>query len=69
MGKRVTLQYGRVCVDVGPAVVNGREDEGVRLMRDERTGHVFRVLARVVDAKPVTLRRDSFRWHPDELAA
>jgi hypothetical protein len=64
LGKQVTLPKGAIVVDRGPAVVNGRPDARVRMCeRRDGDGHEM-VLAKVVEALPVTLNRDSFGWRP-----
>jgi hypothetical protein len=59
----VTLPKGVVVVDRGPAVVNGRLDESVRVC-ERRDGGVEHVLRRVIAGLPVTVNRDSFGWRP-----
>jgi 2'-5' RNA ligase len=66
LGKRVTLASRGVAVDVGPSIVNGEPDEGVREMRLEDGSGSTYVLARVIADLPETLHRDSFTYRPGD---
>jgi hypothetical protein len=60
---KVVCVHASIATDTGPAMVNGRPDEGVRRMLTD-DGATWLVLDRVVSELSTVTRRRSFGWRP-----